>query len=379
MPRNARKKEDVKRERKGKVNIQSKGTVTVINGGQEKVKRKRPVKPPVKSSVKQQTKPVKTPGGRGLGKAGARRLGQLLKRAIQEKKNVTGNEKVPLPTTPVRLFKYQAEAASAPKTNDARRVATRVSQLILRVVSQCKHWGGISMVDLKHALAAGGYDVTKNNTRVNLAVKGLVRKETLVQTTGVGASGSFKLNKKLTYEKRVKTRAMRDRAAAERAKQRDCAAAQRTKQRDRAAAQRTKQKDRAAAQRTKQKDRAAAQRTKQKKGILKPAAEKGKALKPTGKHQKPVAKAVKPAGKTLKPGAKTTRKAVKPLGKSQREIGDRPKQVGKSHKPAGQASKSPAKVQKTGYKAPKPAGKSLKAANQKTLKMVVTPKTKPRI
>lgn len=99
------------------------------------------------------------------------------------------------PATPVRLFKYQAEAASAPKTNDARRVATRVSQLILRVVSQCKHRGGISMVDLKHALAAGGYDVTKNNTRVNLAVKGLVRKETLVQTTGVGASGSFKLNK----------------------------------------------------------------------------------------------------------------------------------------------------------------------------------------
>lgn len=99
------------------------------------------------------------------------------------------------PATPVRLFKYQAEAASAPKTNNARHVATRVSQLILQVVSQCMHRGGISMVDLKHALAAGGYDVTKNNTRVNLAVKGLVRKETLVQTTGAGASGSFKLNK----------------------------------------------------------------------------------------------------------------------------------------------------------------------------------------
>ncbi|XP_020330744.1 histone H1.5-like [Oncorhynchus kisutch] len=133
-------------------------------------------------------------------------------------------------TTPARLFKYQAEAASAPKTNNARHVTTRVSQLILRVVSQCKHRGGISMVDLKHALAAGGYDVTKNNTRVNLAVKGLVRKETLVQTTGFGASGSFKL-KKLTYEKRIKTRAMRDRAAVERAKQRDRATVERAKQR----------------------------------------------------------------------------------------------------------------------------------------------------
>lgn len=97
MPRNDRKK-NVKRERKGKVNIESKGTVTVINRGQEKVQLKPPVKPPVKSPVKQQTKPVKNPGGRGLGKAGARRLGQLLKRAIQEKKNVTGNEKVPLPS-----------------------------------------------------------------------------------------------------------------------------------------------------------------------------------------------------------------------------------------------------------------------------------------
>ncbi|XP_035605077.1 histone H1-like [Oncorhynchus keta] len=374
MPRNDRKKKDVKRERKGKVNIESKGTVTVINRGQEKVKRKPPVKPPVKSPVKHQTKPVKNPGGRGLGKAGARRLGQLLKRAIQEKKNVTGNEKVPLPTTPVRLFKYQAEAASAPKTNDARRVATRVSQLILRVVSQCKHRGGISMVDLKHALAAGGYDVTKNNTRVNLAVKGLVRKETLVQTTGVGASGSFKLNKKLTYEKRVKTRAMRDLEAAERAKQRD----------------------RATVERAKQRDRATVERAKQKKGILKPAAEKGKALKPgakttkpAGKALKPGAKTTKPAGKALKPGAKTTKPAGKTaqpadknktvVGKGQREIGDRPKQVGKSHKPAGQASKSPAKVQKTGYKAPKPAGKSLKVANKKTRKMVVTRNTKPRI
>nr|XP_029508625.1 histone H1-like [Oncorhynchus nerka] len=235
--------------------------------------------------------------------------------------------------TPVRLFKYQAEAASAPKTNNARNVTTRVSQLILRVVSQCKHRGGISMVDLKHALAAGGYDVTKNNTRVNLAVKGLVRKETLVQTTGVGASGSFKLNKKLTYEKRIKTRAMRDRATVERAKQRE---------------------------------RAAVERAKQRKGILKPAAEKGKALKPTGKGQKPGAK-TKPASKD---------KTV--VGKGQREIGDRPTHVGKSHKPAGQAS-TPAKVQKTGYKAPKPAGNALKAANQKTCKMVVTPNTKPRI
>ena len=97
--------------------------------------------------------------------------------------------------TPVRLFKYQVQAEpSKAKTGSG---LPGVSQLILRVVSQCKHRGGISMVELKQALVAGGYDVSKNNTRVNLAVKGLVRKETLVQTTGTGASGSFKLNKKV--------------------------------------------------------------------------------------------------------------------------------------------------------------------------------------
>ncbi|KAG7271814.1 hypothetical protein CRUP_017060 [Coryphaenoides rupestris] len=44
-------------------------------------------------------------------------------------------------------------------------------------------------------LAAGGYDVLRNNSHVNTVIKGLVQKGTLVQTKGAGASGSFKLNK----------------------------------------------------------------------------------------------------------------------------------------------------------------------------------------
>ncbi|KAG7261811.1 hypothetical protein CRUP_037417 [Coryphaenoides rupestris] len=43
----------------------------------------------------------------------------------------------------------------------------------------------------------------KNNSRVNTAIKGLVDKETLVQTKGVGASGSFKLNKEAKAKKPV--------------------------------------------------------------------------------------------------------------------------------------------------------------------------------
>ena len=54
-----------------------------------------------------------------------------------------------------------------------------------------------SLAALKKALAAAGYDVEKNNSRIKLGLKSLVGKGTLVQTKGTGASGSFKLNKKV--------------------------------------------------------------------------------------------------------------------------------------------------------------------------------------
>uniref|UniRef100_A0A3B4CPM0 H15 domain-containing protein n=1 Tax=Pygocentrus nattereri TaxID=42514 RepID=A0A3B4CPM0_PYGNA len=88
----------------------------------------------------------------------------------------------------------------------------QVSSLILEVISQCKRRGGMSMQELKQALAAGGYDVTKNNARVNLAMQSLVRKETIVQTAGQGTSDSFKINKviaKPTAEKSGRIRAKR--------------------------------------------------------------------------------------------------------------------------------------------------------------------------
>uniref|UniRef100_A0A673I8B3 Histone H1 n=1 Tax=Sinocyclocheilus rhinocerous TaxID=307959 RepID=A0A673I8B3_9TELE len=71
-----------------------------------------------------------------------------------------------------------------------------VSELIVKAVSASKERSGVSLAALKKALAAGGYDVEKNNSRIKIAVKSLVTKGTLVQTKGTGASGSFKLNKK---------------------------------------------------------------------------------------------------------------------------------------------------------------------------------------
>ncbi|KAM9234904.1 histone H1.1-like [Dugong dugon] len=71
-----------------------------------------------------------------------------------------------------------------------------VSELIVQVVSISKDRSGVSLAALKKALAAAGYDVEKNNSRIKLGLKNLVSKGTLVQTKGTGASGSFKLNKK---------------------------------------------------------------------------------------------------------------------------------------------------------------------------------------
>ncbi|XP_066103448.1 histone H1.4-like [Saccopteryx bilineata] len=73
-----------------------------------------------------------------------------------------------------------------------------VSELITKAVGASKERSGVSLAALKKALAAAGYDVDKNNSRIKLGLKSLVSKGTLLQTKGTGASGSFKLNKKVS-------------------------------------------------------------------------------------------------------------------------------------------------------------------------------------
>ncbi|NXE96241.1 H110 protein, partial [Menura novaehollandiae] len=94
-----------------------------------------------------------------------------------------------------------APAAKKPKKaaggSKARKPAgPSVTELITKAVSASKERKGLSLAALKKTLAAGGYDVEKNNSRVKLALKSLVTKGTLVQTRGIGASGSFRLSKK---------------------------------------------------------------------------------------------------------------------------------------------------------------------------------------
>ncbi|NXH56918.1 H110 protein, partial [Rhabdornis inornatus] len=94
----------------------------------------------------------------------------------------------------VPAAKKPKKAASGSK---ARKPAgPSVTELITKAVSASKERKGLSLAALKKALAAGGYDVEKNNSRIKLGLKSLVSKGTLVQTKGTGASGSFRLSKK---------------------------------------------------------------------------------------------------------------------------------------------------------------------------------------
>ncbi|KAM5294026.1 histone H1t-like [Glossophaga mutica] len=95
------------------------------------------------------------------------------------------------PTVPKRGKKQKDVTGASRKTPNLS-----VSKLITEALLVSPQRASMSLVALKKTLAAAGYDVNKNNSRIKLVLKSLVRKGTLVQTKGSGASGSFKLSKK---------------------------------------------------------------------------------------------------------------------------------------------------------------------------------------
>ncbi|XP_028335219.1 histone H1t [Physeter macrocephalus] len=81
-----------------------------------------------------------------------------------------------------------------------KTTSVSLSKLIIDALSISQERTGMSLAALKKALAAVGYDVEKNNSRIKLGLKSLVSKGILVQTRGTGACGSFKLSKKVAAE-----------------------------------------------------------------------------------------------------------------------------------------------------------------------------------
>ncbi|XP_059827214.1 histone H1-like [Hypanus sabinus] len=70
-----------------------------------------------------------------------------------------------------------------------------VTERILSVAAASKQRRGISLAALKKALSGKGYDVNRHNNLVNQTVRRLVKKGSLVKTSGTGASGSFRFNR----------------------------------------------------------------------------------------------------------------------------------------------------------------------------------------
>ncbi|XP_063784824.1 histone H1B-like [Pseudophryne corroboree] len=102
--------------------------------------------------------------------------------------------------------KRQPKKAAGGAKKSGKSSGPSVSELILKAVAASKERSGVS---LKKALAAGGYDVERNNSRIKVGVKGLVTKGTLTQVKGTGASGSFKLNKKQLESKKAAQKSLK--------------------------------------------------------------------------------------------------------------------------------------------------------------------------
>ncbi|XP_057887711.1 histone H1-like [Melospiza georgiana] len=107
-------------------------------------------------------------------------------------------------------------AASGSKAHKA--AGPSVTKLLTRAVSAPKERKELPLATLRKALPAGGHGEEKNKSHIKLGPKSLTSNGTRVQTKGIGASGSFKLNKKPgeTKEKatKEKTAAKRKKSAA---------------------------------------------------------------------------------------------------------------------------------------------------------------------
>ncbi|XP_075698686.1 histone H1.01-like [Rhinoderma darwinii] len=236
---------------------------------------------------------------------------------------------VPL-TEPAAKSKKQPKKTAAGGAKKIKKPSgPSVSELIVKAVSASKERSGVSLAALKKALAAGGYDVDKKNSRLKMALKTLVTKETLLQVKGSGASGSFKLNKK---QLETKDKAVKKLAAAAKSPKKTPAKSL------------TKAKRPAAA---------------------KKVAKSPKKPKPAPKKitKSPAKKAAKP--KAAKSPAKKAPKATKsPAKKAAKSPAKKAPKAAKS--PAKKAAKSPAKKAPKAAKSPaKKASKSRKTVAKK--------------
>lgn len=101
-----------------------------------------------------------------------------------------------------------AEEAPAPaptkvakKRPQRKRDLLPIPKLIVGVLAESKDRRGTSLTAIKRVLGDKGVDVPKLNKRINTIMTRMVTNGVVLQTTGMGASGSFKLAKKEVVKK----------------------------------------------------------------------------------------------------------------------------------------------------------------------------------
>ncbi|XP_054610929.1 histone H1-like [Dunckerocampus dactyliophorus] len=119
-------------------------------------------------------------------------------------------EEAPAPAGPSKTQTKPVKKKATTAASKARRDGLSLPKLITQVVTESKERKGTSVAAIKKALANKNVDVVKSNKRINTALVSLVTSGGLVQTKGVGASGSFKLAKP---ESGTKTKAAKKPAA----------------------------------------------------------------------------------------------------------------------------------------------------------------------
>eukprot|EP00062_Callorhinchus_milii_P026255 gi/632988160/ref/XP_007882954.1/ PREDICTED: histone H1-like [Callorhinchus milii] len=94
-----------------------------------------------------------------------------------------------------------AAATASPKAAKKKRVAPKqkpgfnLMEEIKQMVASAEHRRGLSVVAIKKTLDAKGYKPETHKHQVRASLKRLADRGILIQTTGIGATGSFKLNK----------------------------------------------------------------------------------------------------------------------------------------------------------------------------------------
>ncbi|XP_067909560.1 histone H1-like [Heterodontus francisci] len=99
------------------------------------------------------------------------------------------------PPAPAAQVKTAKKKKAAPRNKSA---GPTLSEQILRIVADCTDRRGTSLPAIKKALGRSVVDVGKFRTQIKQSIRRNVNKGSLVQSSGTGASGSFRIPKQGT-------------------------------------------------------------------------------------------------------------------------------------------------------------------------------------